>query len=345
MARPTISLALQGGGALGALTWGVLDRLLEDDGPDIDAISGSSAGAVNAAALGHGLATGGREAARATLDALWTAVAGVAGPLPSPFRDQPPNGLLPNSSRMLLGLTRFYSPYQLNPLDINPLRGIIERQIDFERLRSACPVELYIGATHARSGALRLFRNHELGVEHLMASACLPSLHQAVEIDGESYWDGGYAGNPALYPLVYERHCADILVVLLLPLLRDEVPTSADDIRNRLVEIQFGATFMREMRSLAMARRHARGTRLLRGRLERRLLELRFHLIDTQDLVSQLGSERALDTSLAFLLELKREGRARAHDWLSRHRGDLGVRSSVDIEQLFDRSAHPATAI
>jgi NTE family protein len=332
MSTRTINLALQGGGALGALTWGVLDRLLEEPSIAFDGVSGSSAGAMNAVALGYGLTVGGRDGARQALESLWSSVGAVSYP---PL-DQPPAGLIPSPSKILLGLTRFFSPYQLNPFDINPLRSIVERLFDFERIRRECPIRLFVGTTHARSGVLRLFRTQELCADHLLASACLPSLNQAVLIDGEPYWDGGYAGNPALYPLLFECRSRDVMVVLLMPLMRTDLPTTADAIRARLTEIQFSATFMREVRGIAMARRFSRRSLLPIGALERRLLGLKFHLIDTDDLVSRLSVEKTLNTSLAFLLRLKEEGRARAGLWLEQNAGALNRRSTMDIEQLFD---------
>jgi NTE family protein len=333
--RRTVNLALQGGGALGAFTWGVLDRLLEEPDLDVEAVSGSSAGAMNAVALAHGMAQGGAPGARESLEALWTAVgsASYAGPLPA-VDDRARQGLIAAPSKFLLGLTRFFSPYQLNPFDINPLRSIIERLFDFERIRRASPVRLFVGATHVRSGALRVFDDRELSVDHLLASACLPALNQAVKIDGETYWDGGYTGNPPLYPLVYDRRSADLVIVLLLPLLRAGTPTSADAIRSRLTEIHFNTTFLREARALALLRRQARRSGLLRGRLERRLLALRPHLIETEDAVSQLELEKSMNTSLPFLLRLKAQGRERASAWLKLHGAALGRRASLDLERF-----------
>jgi NTE family protein len=335
MSLPAINLALQGGGALGALTWGVLDRLLEEPGLRIEGISGSSAGAMNAVALAHGLTLGGAEGARRTLDEFWTAVGKLAYPVQIPVSDHPPGGLVPVPPKFLLGLSRFFSPYQLNPLDINPLRPIVERLFDFEALRKGSAVKLFIGATRVRTGTLRLFTQRELSAEHLVASACLPTLNQAVQIDGEPYWDGGYAGNPALYPLLYDCRAADIVVVLLQPLERSPIPTQIDAIRGRITEIHFNSSFLREMRGIMLAREQARRSLLPLGRLERRLRALRLHLIDADDLVSRLSVEKALNASLAFLLRLKEEGRQRAQAWLRAHSGHLGRRSTVDMAQLF----------
>jgi NTE family protein len=333
--RRTVNLALQGGGALGAFTWGVLDRLLEEPDLAFEAVSGSSAGAMNALALAHGLAHGGAQGARESLEALWTAVGSASYASPLPVVDgKARQQLMAAPSKFLLGLTRFFSPYQLNPFDINPLRAIIERLFDFERIRRASPVRLFVGATHVRSGALRVFSDSEMTADHLLASACLPALNQAVKIDAEAYWDGGYTGNPPLYPLVYDCRSADLVIVLLLPLLRAGTPTSADAIRSRLTEIHFNTTCLRELRALALMRRQARRSVLLRGRLERRVLALRPHLIETEDKVSQLELEKSMNTSLPFLLRLKADGRERAQTWLSLNGAAIGRRSSLDLERF-----------
>ena len=332
MPRSIINLALQGGGALGAFTWGVLDRLLEEPQLDFEAISGSSAGAMNALALAHGLAEGGRDGARQQLEAFWTAVGGASYPVQASLASEPPTGLTP--SKFLLGLTRFFSPYQLNPFDINPLRSIIERLFDFERIRRASPLRLFVGATQVKTGALRIFRERELAAEHLLASACLPALHQAVLIDGEAYWDGGYTGNPPLHPLVNDCTARDLVIVQLLPLWRPATPTTAEAIRSRLTEIHFNTTFLTEMRDLALSLRAARRPTLLRGRLEQRLLQLNLHMIETDENVSQLSVEKTMNTSLPFLLRLKEHGRARCEAWLASHRAALGRRSTLDLERF-----------
>jgi NTE family protein len=329
-----INLALQGGGALGAFTWGVLDRLLEEPGLRFEAISGSSAGAMNAIALAHGLAQGGVQGARESLEAFWTAVGSA------PYAGHPALGesgaqsLGVTSAKFLLGLTRFFSPYQLNPFDINPLRSIIEKLFDFERLRRASPVRLFVGATHVPTGALRVFTGAELTAEHLLASACLPALNQAVMVQGEAYWDGGYTGNPPLYPLIYDCRGKDLLLVLVLPLMRQATPTTAERIRSRLTEIHFNTTLLRELRGLALMRRFARTSFPIRGTLERRMLALRPHLIETDDKINQLELEKAMNTSLPFLLRMKDEGRGRAQDWLSVNRALLGRRATLDLERF-----------
>lgn len=331
--RHRIALALQGGGAHGAYTWGVLDRLLEADRFDIAAASGTSAGAMNAVALAHGLMTGGADGARSALQSFWTAVGTRL-----PFElftlggaERP--GLAP-AARAMLHWTQLLSPYQFNPLGLNPLRDVLAEQIDFERLRAASPIELFIAATHANSGRLRLFGNAELGVEALLASACLPTLHHAVVIDGEPYWDGGYSANPALYPLV-RAGIADLLIVSLSASQHASLPVSADEIRARALEFAFNATFLREARLLAEASAEARTSWWPGGSLERRLRRLRTHLIDAHDDLGGLPGETRLIAHLPFLERLRDLGRAGAQRWLDDAGGSVGRRSSTDLARRY----------
>jgi NTE family protein len=332
--RPkVITLALQGGGALGALTWGVLDRLLEEPKLKIEAISGTSAGAINAATLASGYAKGGREGARKSLDDFWNSVGTASFSIGSSTGVH--RALLPNPQKLLLGLTRFFSPYQLNPFDINPLRDMVAKVVDFDAVQSRRAIRLFVGATRVRTGTLRLFENRELTSDALLASACLPTLHHAIEIDGEPYWDGGYSGNPAVYPLIYRCKTPSILVVMLQPLTREDPPTSAQAIRGRLTEFQFNSSFLREMRSIALAKQAIDAQWLPIGRLERRFRKLNFHLIETDDLLARMSIEKALNADLAFLLKLKEEGRTRAGAWLENHFDQVGGESSVDLAKLF----------
>src|SRR5258706_9585585 len=315
----TLNLALQGGGALGALTWGVLDRLLQEPRLRIEAISGTSAGAMNAAALAYGCVRGCRACARETGTSVWDAVGFSYYPRPS------------GSGALMIDLSRLFSPYQLNPFDINPLRKIISDVIDFEALRSRRAIRLFIAATRLSTGTLKLFENAELSTEALLASACLPTLSHAIEIDGESYWDGAYSGNPAIYPLLYQCRAADIMVVRLQPMQRDGLPTSAKAIRARMVDFQFNAAFLREMRNLALAKRELEKEWLPLGTLARKLKRLNFHLIEADDLIGKMRVEKTLNADLDFLLKLKDEGRARAEGWLKKSAGLLGRSPSVDL--------------
>lgn len=327
-----INLALQGGGAHGAFTWGVLDALLEDGRVDFEGISGTSAGAMNAVVLAHGLLQGGRDGARQALARFWETVAHSA-PLISAGADIE-NGSLSPSVKVMLYWIRQLSPQQFNPLDINPLRDIVSTQIDFERLR-ASPLQLFIAATNANTGQLRLFRTHELSVASVLASACLPSLHHAIEIDGEPYWDGGFAANPAVFPLLYDCSSADILLVLLSPPVQGATPHSPEEIRRRSQDLAFQSTFLREMRSIARAREFAGRSLLPLGRLERRLMRANIHLIAMGELTRRLAAESKLTTSLPFLEMLRDQGRACTRDWLAAHHQDVGRRSTVNIGDLF----------
>ncbi|MEW6706813.1 MAG: patatin-like phospholipase family protein [Pseudomonadota bacterium] len=329
-----LSLALQGGGAHGAFTWGVLDALLERGQGPIRAVSGSSAGAVNAVALAHGWMHGGAEGARAALDRLWTSVGTQL-----PFEwwtvgDGDQLGLAP-AARALLHWTRYVSPYQFNPLDLNPLRDLLQSQIDFERLRRESPMQLFVAATHANSGRLRVFRHHELNADVVLASACLPTLHRAVMIDDQPYWDGGYTANPALFPLIADGQPADLLIVTLCPMQHAQTPHSAQEIHERALEIAFNATFLREARLLGEAQALARRSWLPLGRLERRMRRLRFHMIDAQESLGTLRSETRLIAHLPFLRRLREQGRTRAQGWLAAHGRMLGRGSSANLLRLF----------
>jgi NTE family protein len=333
--KQTINLALQGGGTHGAFTWGVLDGLLEDGRLDFEGISGSSAGAVNAVVLANGLMHGGRDGARAALQDLWSAVAGhLPFEVAVPSLDGQSVRLLP-ALKLMLQWTHYFSPDQLNPFDLNPLRDILSAQVDFDQLRDNCPVKLFIAATNANSGKVRIFRSSEISADAILASACLPTMNRAVVIDGESYWDGGYAANPAVFPLIYECRSSDILLVLLTPLKHKETPNSAPDIKARVLELAFNSTFLREMRMFAHAREYVDQTVFRLGRLERRIARVNFHVVEAQELMRELKAETKLVANMRFFEMLKEEGRARAKDWLKAHHAEIGQRSTVDLAGLF----------
>jgi NTE family protein len=305
---PSLSLALQGGGAFGAFTWGVLDRLLEA-GVAVDAASGASAGAVNAVLLADGLAEGGAkhgaEAARARLDRFWNEV-GHAGRL----------GRTGAALAALGGPAMLISPYHANPLGLNPLRHMLEDCVDFARLRAVRPIRLLLAATRVRDGALRIFREDEVSVDAVLASACLPHLHHAVEIDGEAYWDGGYSANPPLRQLVFEGTARDILLVEILPARSDEPPRLSGEIARRIAEIAFASPLRRELEGLRDLRGMAGKALPLGARLARRLQRLALHRIAAADSVPDLASRDPADTGLSGLLELREAGRAAAGRWL-----------------------------
>lgn len=332
---PSLSLALQGGGAHGAFTWGVLDALLEAGVSSFDGVSGTSAGAMNAVALVHGLVTGGVDGARSALGAFWERVASSTPPEALDSITLGSDSAAPAGTRLMLHLSRWFSPYQLNPLDYNPLRKIIEEQFDFERIRASCPIKLFVAATQANSGRLRLFRNADLSADALLASACLPSVQQAVVIDGEPYWDGGYAANPAVFPLLRFCRSDDVMLVLLAPLQYGETPHTAEEIQQRALELGFSNAFLREMRLIAVLREMALASGPLRGRLERRLLAARFHLIDEDSLLAGLASTSRVRVNGTFFQWLRDAGRERAKQWMASHRGDIGRRPSIDIDAMF----------
>jgi NTE family protein len=333
----TLNLALQGGGAHGAFTWGVLDALLEDGRLRFEGVSGTSAGAMNAVLMAQGLMEGGADGARAALQKFWTAVAAT---VPEHFTQSSADGQnvgLAPMLKLMLQWTYYMAPEQLNPFDLNPLRDLISQQVDFERLRTHSPVKLFIATTQANSGKLRLFRNAELSAEVLLASACLPTVHRAIEIDGEPYWDGGYAANPAVFPLFFECKSSDVLLVLLTPLKHKSTPVSAADIHSRALEIAFSATFLREMRMFAHLREHLprRWLGLQLGSLERRAQRLHFHLIEAADVLGELRADSKLAANLKFFDMLKALGRARAQAWLGQHHSQIGRRSTLDLSGLF----------
>jgi NTE family protein len=327
MSEVKLSLALQGGGAHGAFTWGVLDRLLQEDEIRLDGISGTSAGAMNAVLLAAGWQQGGAAGARVLLSEFWHRLM-----LPESFD---PVGWSRHWPTWWAGLTRHLSPYDLNPFDINPLRELLTELIDFEQLRRESPFRLFIAATEVESGKLRLFREDELSVDHLLASACLPALYQAVAIDGSHYWDGGFAGNPVVYPLLFDCKARDLLLLLLLPPQPSAPPVTAQAIADRVAELGFQTTFMREMRALAVMHRQARRSPWRLGWPERRVRRLRLHLLGPGEGLSQLHRNSRLDVRPDFLLELMHRGQARMECWLAENRSALGRHSSCDIEAEF----------
>jgi NTE family protein len=333
-----LNLALQGGGSHGAFTWGALDRLLEENGIRIESISGASSGAMNAVLMAQGLMEGGRAGARAALAKFWQRI-GIEfgaysgyGSGPS-WRSSTPD-VMP-SIEMLLRLTREFSPYQLNPLGHDPLRDLLESSVDFARLRAASPVRLYVGATQVRTGKLRVFQPAELSVDVLLASACVPSLHHTVMIDGEPYWDGGFTGNPPVFPLVFDSEVADIMVIVVQPLSRPGTPTTAEEIRGRMQELGFSSAFLREMRAIAMSKQHIGATWLSRGPLEQRIERLRIHVLQDDGVLAQLDARSRVNTLPGFIGRLHDLGYAAAEDWLVRNVGAIGVRSTVDLAALF----------
>ncbi|MCW3473452.1 patatin-like phospholipase family protein [Limobrevibacterium gyesilva] len=333
----TINLALQGGGAHGAFTWGVLDRLLQDDRIAVEGISATSAGAMNAAVFAHGLAVGGREGARAALGTFWRRVSEVAsfGPFQASFLDWWLGDGAPGLSPALVMfdfLTRVMSPYEFNPWNWNPLRAVLNESIAFDRLREdAGATRLFLCATNVRTGKLKIFGNREITVDAVLASACIPVLSQAVEVDGEAYWDGGYMGNPAIFPLIYECRSRDVLIVHINPLVRPEVPRSAPEIIDRMNEISFNSSLMREMRAITFVSKLIDDGEIREGLLPR----IRMHSIFADDVVGKLGAASKRNARWPFLVQLCDAGRAAADAWLGANYDQLGRASTVDIAATF----------
>jgi len=363
-------LALQGGGAHGAFTWGVLDRLLEEHSLVLAGVSGTSAGAMNAVALASGLMEGGREGARATLRRLWERVGAMgrwpdggppgveaAGAVALPPGWPPAPWLAPARAWAELwtspsqawargvqtwwsdAVGRTYSPYQLNPLNLNPLRDMLAQTIDFDGVRRCDKLQLFISATHVKSGRLRIFRQRELSADVVLASACLPLVFQAVEIDGEAYWDGGFAGNPSLLPLITESPADDLLLVQINPNQRESVPTTARDILDRMNEVTFNTSLLKELRSIALLKQlieaEGRPGHHYREATFQRVEALRVHRIDGGGRLAELGASSKTDTRWSFLSRLHGMGREAAERWLHEHGSDLGRRSTIDLGREF----------
>lgn len=332
----TVNLALQGGGAHGAFAWGVLDRLLEDGRVTFDAVSATSAGAMNATVLGYGLTIGGAEGAREELEKFWKKISeeGAKGPLQPSWIDKAIGNHSLDYSPIFTFmdiLSRVMSPYELNPMNVNPLRQVLESSVDFEVLRAGCPIKLFLSATNVRTGKVRMFENHEIGPDQVLASGCLPFMFQTVEIDGEGYWDGGYMGNPAIFPLIYGSKTNDVVIVHINPLNRDEIPKSARDIMNRINEISFNSSLMREMRAIAFVS-HLIEDGQLQDDKHRRML---IHSIQDEAFMNSLGVTSKLNAEWSFMIKLRDVGRACATKWLDEHFDDLGARSSTDIRDVF----------
>ena len=336
-ATKKINLALQGGGAHGAFTWGVLDRLLEEERLEIEGISATSAGAMNGTVLAYGYAIGGREGARAALAQFWQRVsrAAMKSPLQPSWLDRAlGNHSLHFSPAFVTAdlMSRLFSPYEFNPFNHNPLREVLEASVDFAVLRRReNPLKLFLSATNVRTGKVKVFERHEIGPMHVLASGCLPFLFQAVEIDGEHYWDGGYMGNPAIFPLIYGCDCKDIVIVHINPLERDEVPRTAMEIMNRVNEISFNSSLMREMRAINFV------TRLIDGGIVdgKHLSRVFIHSVLADPVMKKLGVSSKLNADWNFLQHLHGAGRQYAAAWIDAAFDRLGVESTVDIRAQY----------
>ncbi len=331
-----INLALQGGGAHGAFTWGVLDRILEDGRLWIEAISGTSAGAMNAVVVADGLMRNGCEGARESLYRFWSEVGHAARF--SPVQRAPLDMYMGNWSLdsspgyvFLEFLSRLASPYELNPWKINPLRDVLENAVDFDLVRSCDKTKVFVSATNVETGRVKVFDRRSLTSDMIMASACLPHVFQAVEIDGVPYWDGGFMGNPVLFPFYDATECRDIMIVQINPIERRGAPRTAREILNRVNEITFNGSLLKELRAVDFVRRLIEQKKLD----PKHYKQVNVHIIEAQEALRPLGASSKLNAEWAFLRRLFDIGRTAADRWLARHFDDIGERSTVDLREMF----------
>ncbi|MEZ5692187.1 MAG: patatin-like phospholipase family protein [Rickettsiales bacterium] len=334
--KKKINLALQGGGAHGAYSWGTLDRLLEEDNFIIDGVSGTSAGAMNAAILVSGYNKGKNIGAKEALEKFWKKIGEVGAY--SPLHKNPFDRFLTGWNMDLSPtyhffdlLSRLFSPYDLNPFDYNPLRGVVEDMVDFDLVTSCKDIKLYIATTHVKSGQVRVFDNKEINIDVIMASACIPFLFKAVEIDGEEYWDGGYMGNPVIWPLIYNTSSDDVLLVQINPLFREETPRTAYEIIDRVNEINFNSSLSAEMRAIDFVSRLIR-----RGKLSAdEYKDVRMHVIFPPEEMKKLNASSKMNADLDFFRYLHKIGYDAADDWLRKNWNDVGKKSTLNIRDTF----------
>jgi NTE family protein len=331
-----VNLALQGGGAHGAFTWGVLDRILEDGRLAIAGVSGTSAGAMNAVALADGYTRAGPDGAREALEKFWRTMS--EGAKNSPLKRTPYDqltgywGLDHNPVyHMMDAFSRIASPYQTNPMQINPLRDLLEDSIDFGMVRKCTAFKLFISATNVETGRVKVFPREDLTADMVMASACLPIVFQAVEIDGVPYWDGGYMGNPSLFPFHGQTGTDDIVVIQINPIERKGVPKTPQDIQNRMNEIAFNGSLLKELRAIDFVDRLIREGKLSKDDYR----QVRIHIIENQAELKPMGASSKMNTEWAFLTKLRDMGRETATRWLEETVPDIGKRSTADLREMF----------
>ena len=336
MRKKIINLALQGGGSHGAFTWGVLDHFMEDGRVSVEGISGTSAGAMNAAVLAQGYMDGGADGARESLEQFWRKVSdmGKYSPLKrSPF------GILTGSwsldtnpaYAMLDLVSRVASPYDTNPLDINPLRDLVESTIDFEKVKACSVLKLFVAATNVHTGKIKVFEREDLTADMILASACLPTLFKAVEIDGVHYWDGGYVGNPPLYPLFHTTKSRDVLIVQVNPIERNKTPKTAREIQNRIDEISFNSSLLRELRGIEFVHRLLQEKKLDKEHYA----DILVHCIEATEQLNPLSASSKMNSEWEFLTHLRDIGRESAKVFLDKHYESLDVKSTLDLKHEF----------
>ena len=335
-----INLALQGGGAHGAFAWGVMDRLLEDGRIEVEGLSGTSAGSMNAVVYAYGKLRGGNEGAREALHNFWKSISD-AGQRFSPVKHMPWESMLQGWSMdnslgfaFFKSLTDTFSPYQLNPLNFNPLKDVLESCVDFEELERSQETKLFLSATNVRTGKARVFHTHEITSASVLASACLPYLFQAVEIEGEYYWDGGFMGNPVLYPLFYYTEARDVMIVHINPIERTAPPTMSQEIFNRVNEITFNSSLIKELRAVYFVQKLL-DDGWIKDEHRDKLKYVLIHSLRADEALSDLSVASKFASDWKFLTNLRDRGRVCATEWLARHYGDLGTRSSVDLQKEF----------
>ncbi len=334
-----INLALQGGGAHGAFTWGVIDKLLEDGRLAIDGISGTSAGSMNAVVFAYGRRIGGADGAREALTKFWKAVSD-AGQTYSPVKSSPWDQFFVGKTdyspafEMFKRMMDSFSPYQLNPTNFNPLLDVLNSQVDFEVLNACKETKLFLSATNVRSGKVRVFNTHEITANAVMASAALPQLFQAVEIDGEHYWDGGFMGNPSLFPLFYDTDAGDVLIVHVNPIERPNVPQTPTDIYDRVNEVTFNSSLIKELRAVAFVQKLL-DEGWIKDEYREQLKYVRIHSLRAEKALGDLGAASKFYSDWAFLNGLRDLGRDAAAEWLEENFAHVGKRSTVDLRREF----------
>ncbi len=332
--QKTINLALQGGGSHGAFTWGVVDRFLEDERIKFEGITATSAGGVNAVLIADGLAAGGRQGARDLLRVFWKKMSEMTSQsiiAPSFFDKMNPKFGLENSPGYVMTdiISRFMSPYQLNPFDANPMRDLLNEVVNFERLQKQDLVDVFLCATTVRTGKVKIFNKKEITANHVLASACLPFVMRAPEIDGEIYWDGGFMGNPAIFPVIYGCKSCDVVMVHLTPMVRNEFPTDSRSILNRMQEISFNSSLMREMRAIAFVTQLIDEGKMSGGK------RMFMHLIEAEDVIAELSGSSKMNAEWRFLTHLFNIGRERADAWIAANFDRVGKELTVDIQARY----------
>lgn len=335
--KKKVSVALQGGGSHGAFSWGVMDRLLEDGRFEIEGLTGTSAGGMNAVAIAQGLMKGGNQAARDELKAFWQKISDSGKNSPLNHRGPIDKALgkytMYHSPGFVIFdyLSRMFSPYELNPLQIDPLKDVIASSFDFDALRKFKGVKVYLCATHVQTGKLRIFGLDEMKIEALQATACLPTIHNAVKVDGEYYWDGGFIGNPVFFPLIYDCESPDIILIQLNPTVREKIPTTAREIGDRLNEITNNASVVREMRAISFI-----SDLIDDGKLDPKETKRVFmHMIEDEDTFADLGWSSKLNTEWDFFMHLFEKGRSAADKWIKENYEHVGKKTTAPLREHF----------